>query len=163
MHKQNLFTFSSKKTVSLFLMLLAILLSIFLFINAIIPQYIYIYSSSLLDKVERLEMIDEPKIVLIGNSNLVFGIDSGQLEQAFAMPVVNMGLHSGLGNSFHEQFIKGNINKGDIIIIAHTDYDDAGKLQDPQLAWATLENHWELGGIWKWRILNHYGLHFLII
>lgn len=147
MYKQNLFTSNSKKTASLVLMLLLILLSIILFINTIIPQYTYEYTASLLDKVERLEMIDESKIVLIGNSNLAFGINSEQLEQAFAMPVVNMGLHGGLGNSFHEQFIKDNINKGDIIIIAYTDYNDIGELPDPELAWVTLENHLEL---WKY-------------
>lgn len=147
MYKQNLFTSNSKKTASLLLMLFLILLSIILFINTIIPQYTYEYTASLLDKVERLESIDDPKIILIGNSNLAFGINSEQLEQAFSMPVVNMGLHGGLGNSFHEQFVKNNINKGDIIIISYTDFDDNGELRDPELAWVTLENHQKL---WKY-------------
>ena len=62
------------------------------------PQYLGNYQASLIDKVQRLESIHEPKIVLIGDSNLAFGIDSEKIEEAFDMPVVNMGLHGGLGN-----------------------------------------------------------------
>ncbi len=149
MFRQNLFTSSSKKTVSLFAMLLLLLLSVILFINSIIPQYTYAYTSSLSDKIKRLEMTKEPKIVLIGNSNLVFGIDSEQIENAFHMPVINMGLHRGLGNSFHEQFIMGNVKEGDIIIVAHTDYNDSDEVQNSELAWLTLENRWEL-----WKYMN---------
>ena len=48
----------------------------------VMPQYSGGYDASLIDKVERLKSIAGPKIVLIGNSNLSFGIDSERLEQA---------------------------------------------------------------------------------
>ena len=69
----------------------------------IMPQYDTSYNAALHDKIDRIEMIEEPKIVLIGNSNVAFGFDSEMIEEAFGMPVVNMGLHGALGNAFHEE------------------------------------------------------------
>lgn len=112
----------------------------------IMPQYRYSYPASLADKMERLKSINDSKIVLIGNSNLSFGINSELLEEAFDMPVVNMGFHGGLGNAFHEEMAKVNLCEGDIIIVAHTDYADQDKILDPAMAWLTVENRPQ---IWK--------------
>ncbi|MDE7333513.1 MAG: hypothetical protein K2O16_15085 [Lachnospiraceae bacterium] len=113
------------------------------------PQYLGNYQASLIDKVQRLENIHEPKIVLIGDSNLAFGIDSEKIEEAFGMPVVNMGLHGGLGNAFHEEMTRLNVTEGDIYIICHCSYSDDGQLKNKELAWITLENHPSL-----WKILR---------
>lgn len=112
-------------------------------------QYMSGYQASLLDKVERLETINGPKIILVGNSNVAFGINSEKIEDAFGIPVVNLGLHGGLGNAFHENIAKLSISKGDIVIICHSDYSDDGKINDPVLAWTTIELHQEL-----WKILD---------
>ncbi|MDD6811833.1 MAG: hypothetical protein PUD93_08215 [Lachnospiraceae bacterium] len=150
MSRHNLFTSNSKKntgTFCFFAKLGCVFLALFLFFGKIImPQYLYSYNAALLDKMERLESIKEPKIVLIGNSNLTFGIKSELLEKAFGMPVVNMGLHGSLGNSFHEEMAKVNVREGDIIIIAHTEFADRDTISDPVIAWLTLENH---PGLWK--------------
>lgn len=141
MNKHNLFTSSFKFFGKLFCLLVVLL---FFFGKIIFPQYLYNYNASLLDKVDRLESINEPKIVLIGNSNLTFGMKSELLEEAFGMPVVNMGLHGGLGNAFHEEMAKTNVQEGDIIIIAHTEYADNNSITNPALAWITIENHLDL-------------------
>ena len=73
------------------------------------------YCASLIDKAARLESINDPKIILVGNSNLSFGMDSRRVQEALNMPVVNLGLHGGLGNAFHEDIAKLNINSGDIV------------------------------------------------
>lgn len=59
------------------------------------------------------------------------------------MPVVNLGLHGGLGNTFHENMAKLNIGKGDIVIVCHSSYDDDDIL-NPELACITLEWNTEL-------------------
>ncbi len=115
----------------------------------VMPQYSGGYDASLIDKMERLKSITGPKIVLIGNSNLSFGVDSEELEQAFHLPVVNMGLHGALGNAFHEKMAKVNVCKGDIYIICHTSFSDKGTVEDRVLAWSTIENHLGL-----WRLLS---------
>ena len=95
------------------------------------------------------QSIDEPKIVLLGHSSLAFGIDSERIEEAFGMPVVNMGLHGGNGNAFHEEMAKYNVEQGDIYIICHSDYDDDNVIQDAMTAWSSIENHLNL-----WKILR---------
>lgn len=151
MSRHNLFTSNSKTdNTGAFCFLIklgCVFLALLLFFGKIImPQYLYGYNAALLDKMERLESIKEPKIVLIGNSNLAFGIKSELLEEAFDMPVVNMGLQGSLGNAFHEEMAKANVQEGDIIIIAHTEFTDEDTIGDPVIAWLTLENH---PGLWK--------------
>lgn len=124
-------------------------MAIILFLLYISPQYSGNYQAALIDKVDRLKSIDSPKIILIGNSNVAFGIESEDIENALGMPVVNMGLHGGLGNVFHERMLQFNISKGDIVIICHTDFSDDGQINNKELAWITIEDHFEL-----WKILR---------
>lgn len=102
------------------------------------------YQASLIDKVARLQSIEEPKIILIGDSNLSFGINSEMLEEEFGMPVVNMGLHGGLGNAFHESMAKLGVSEGDIVILCHSNYSDDDSVSNPSLAMITVELHKEL-------------------
>lgn len=147
MCRHNLFTFNSRKTLVFFIKLAVMLGILFGFMLHISPQYSQGYCASLIDKVNRLESIEGPKIVLIGNSNLAFGIKSEEIEAAFDMPVVNMGLHGGLGNPFHEQMARLNVCEGDIYIICHSHYKNSKIGAD--LAWITIEDHFEL-----WRLLR---------
>lgn len=110
----------------------------------IMPEYEHNYTASLIDKMSRLESIKEPKIVLIGNSNVAYGINSQKIEERFGMPVVNMGFNHCIGNAFHEEMAKVNVTPGDIYIICHIDYSDTDEIDDPVVAWATIEDHLEL-------------------
>lgn len=127
------------------LLVLALVVA-FLFLS-VMPQYTQGYNAALLDKAERIKAIEGPKIVLVGNSNLAFGIDSQRIEEAMGMPVVNMGLHGGIGNAFHEQMALMNVTPGDIYILCPTDYDDDDTVGDPSLVWITLEDHFSLWGL----------------
>ena len=105
------------------------------------------YQASIVDKLERLKSIDEPKIILVGHSNVAFGFDSKRLEEAMGMPVVNLGLHGSLGNTFHEDLAKQNIGEGDIVVVCHTTFADDGKIGDYALAWITVDNNNEIAGL----------------
>lgn len=118
--------------------------AVFLFLLSIRPMYKYTFVASAGDKIRRLESIKRPKIILVGNSNLAFGIKSYMIEDELNMPVVNLGLHGSLGQRFHEEMAKYNIGKGDIVIVCHTWDDDNNKIQDHSLAWITIENHFHL-------------------
>lgn len=152
MNKHNLSTsnFSGRKgawiVISKFIAFWVVIIGFFF--CAIFPQYENFYNASLIDKVNRVESIDEPKIVLIGDSNVAFGVRSELIEEALDMPVVNMGLHAGLGAAFHEEMAKLNVNPGDIIIICHLRFNDKDIMDETaaSLAWITIENHLEL---WK--------------
>jgi len=114
----------------------------------ICPQYNNEYTAAMNDKVGRLQNIDGPKIVLIGNSNVAFGFRSDMIEEAFGMPVVNAGLHGAIGNAFHEQVCKLNVHEGDIYVVCHTSFDDNDSLSAPE-AWITIENNFSL-----WRLIR---------
>ena len=104
-------------------------------------QYEKSYSAAFYDKIERLRSIDGPKIILIGDSNVAFGMDSGRLEEAMGMPVVNLGLHGSLGSAFHQDMAKYNLNKGDIVISCSYSFSSADEIHDCTLAWTTIDNH----------------------
>lgn len=110
------------------------------------PQYSQEYTAAILDKVNRIETIDGSRIILVGDSNVAFGFNSLLIEQEFGIPVVNMGLHGGLSNAFHENMLLDHLHEGDLVVICHGGYDDNGKILNPGLAWITIENHWNL---WK--------------
>lgn len=149
MDKHSLFTFNFKRGIVFVAKLVVLFGMIIFFLIKLSPQYLMNYQASLIDKVERAENIDEPKIVLLGNSNLAFGMDSEKIEEAIHMPVVNMGLHGGVGNVFHERMALLNVNEGDIYIICHSSYADNGEIGNKSLIWITIENHFDL-----WRILR---------
>lgn len=149
MNKHSLSISNFKKN-SLFIIKLVVAFTLMIgYIYYILPQYEQGYNASLIDKVDRLESIDEPKIVLLGHSNLTFGIDSELIEEAMGMPVVNMGLHGGNGNAFHEEMAKYNVTSGDIYVLCHSNYNDDNLIEETMTAWSSIENHLHL-----WKILR---------
>lgn len=72
---------------------------------------------SLLDKHEMLRNAGSPKIILVGGSNLSFGMDSRQIAEAFDMDVINMGIHAGIGLKYEVNDIKPFIKSGDIVVL----------------------------------------------
>ena len=58
-----------------------------------------------------------PKMVVIGGSNVAFGIDSKTLSDSLAIPVVNAGLHAGLGLRYILDANTPYLHKGDILVI----------------------------------------------
>lgn len=124
--------------------------------GVIMPQFSGEYLAAMEDKLERLESIHEPKIVLIGDSNVAFGFDSAMLEEAFHMPVVNMGLHGGLGADINERVARFGVNAGDIVVDASCLYDGDDRFGS-SLAWTMLENRSSL-----WRLVERQDIPELI-
>ena len=71
----------------------------------------------IINKTLRLEKTKPPRIILLGGSGLVVGIDSPALEKTFKIPVVNMGLWAGFGLKFLIEVVKPYIQPGDILVI----------------------------------------------
>lgn len=140
-----------KKFLLKFLFLMCLPLYVFVpLLIFVCPQYTHEYTGSFLDKMRRLESINEPKIILVGNSNLSFGIQSDLMEKALGMPVVNLGLHGGLGNTFHQRMVMFNLRKGDVVVVCHLTYDNRNEdVLQPELVWITLENYFKY-----WRVLR---------
>ena len=110
----------------------------YLFVGNVYEQS---YNARLIDKLNRAKEINNPKIILVGDSNVSFGIDSQLIGERTGMEVVNLGLYRSLGNRFAEDCCKESLKSGDIVIIMHSSFNDNGKMIDPNIGWLTLEYH----------------------
>ncbi len=76
------------------------------------------YLLAMQDKHKRAQNIKGTKIILAGGSNLVFGIDSEQIQKELHTPVVNFGLHAQLGLSFILNEVQDIAKPNDIVILS---------------------------------------------
>ncbi len=80
------------------------------------------YIAAILEKDQLIRNTPSPRIVLVGGSNLAFGIDSRLIEDSLRMPVVNMGLYAKLGLRYMLAQAKPYVRRGDVIIVV-PEYD----------------------------------------
>jgi hypothetical protein len=76
------------------------------------------YLDAIIDKHRLAERTGSPRVLLCGGSNLAFGVNSKEIEDAIGVPVVNMGLHAGLGLEFILNEIRAVGRSGDVVVIA---------------------------------------------
>ena len=105
-----------------FLIQLSIFLAIQLLIAAAIyrnslNQPRYGYMAAFEDKVQLLQEHCEPTLILVGGSNLAFGIDSEILENEIRLPTLNGGLHASLGLQFYLDVASKYARRGDTVIL----------------------------------------------
>jgi hypothetical protein len=58
-----------------------------------------------------------PKVLLVGGSGTLFGMDSGYLEGRLGIPVVNHGLHGGMPLDWLLDVSLRYVNKDDIVVL----------------------------------------------
>lgn len=68
-------------------------------------------------QLELLKNTPSPRIILIGGSNVSFGIDAELMQRTLGTPVINDGLHAGLGIVPLRE-LQEYIRPGDVIIIS---------------------------------------------
>ena len=115
----------SKLIYRCFQVLLLVFLMIGLVFVMIKPDEKHLYQASLL-KASLLANTTAPRLILFGGSNVAFGIDSALMEQELKIPVINDGLHVGLGVAPLSE-IKRYIQTGDIVIISLEYYNFTDK------------------------------------
>jgi hypothetical protein len=74
--------------------------------------------SAIIDKVRLLKEGKGGRIVLVGGSGLLFGVDSEMMETRFQRPVVNFGLWAGFGITALLREIKPHLRPGDVVIVS---------------------------------------------
>src|SRR5512140_975750 len=80
------------------------------------------YIAAVLEKDRLIRSTPSPKIILVGGSNLAFGIDSRMMEDSLHVNVVNMGLYAKLGLRYMLAQVKPYIKKGDVVVVV-PEYD----------------------------------------
>lgn len=89
-------------------------------VGASLPEvYSESYYAQLAPMVKRLREAEGKKLVLIGGSNIAFGIDVEQLEGEFpGYTVCPMGLYAAVGTSAMLQLSEPCLSEGDIVVLA---------------------------------------------
>lgn len=101
------------------------------------------------------------KVIVIGGSNVAFGVDSTLIERELGVKVVNLGLHAGMGMKFILEDVESYINSGDTLIIAmeYNHFYDNVYLGEKALAEVALENprilFYELSNNQRWTVLKN--------
>jgi hypothetical protein len=80
-------------------------------------------------KHRRLAQYDTRKIVLVGGSNLSYGVDSKLLQSATGCPVVNMGMNGYFGVRYMLEEVKQQIDPSDVVVLSF-EYDNLFKSVD---------------------------------
>ena len=68
-------------------------------------------------KQQLIKDTPSPKVVILGGSNVAFGIDSKTISDSLHLPVINAGLHAGLGLRFIMDNNIPFLRKGDVLVI----------------------------------------------
>jgi hypothetical protein len=73
--------------------------------------------AAIMDKHEALQKIKIEKIIFVGGSNLSFGLDSKKIIETYKKPVINMGVHAGIGLEYIINDVKVYVNRGDVVVL----------------------------------------------
>jgi len=75
------------------------------------------YMAASLQQVRLLREEEGPRIIVIGGSNVAFGIDAALMQSELSIPVINDGLHVRLGGAPLSE-LQQYIHEGDVIILS---------------------------------------------
>lgn len=76
----------------------------------------YMYAHRM--KMDVLDTVPAPRVVLVAGSSVAFGFNGEKLGRELAMNVVNAGLNSGIGLRFILDDIAPRLKPGDIVVLA---------------------------------------------
>lgn len=76
------------------------------------------YAKAIADKEARARSTPSPRLLLVGGSNLAFGVDSAALEQALRRPTVNLGVTMDFGREFILNQASAHARPGDSILLS---------------------------------------------
>ena len=113
-----------KRTVFFILVLILLLPGILLGYGASLPEYYGdSYYAQLPELYQKLKDTEGKKIVIVGGSNVAFGVNSAQMEQylrdcGFDYTVCNFGLYAAVGTSAMLELSRDFIGEGDIVVLA---------------------------------------------
>lgn len=163
---------SESSSIMRFLSRLAAFLSLQMLVAAVViwqgsPQDSNHYLSALQDKIERLEQRPGNRLLVVGGSNVAFGIHSQRLQESTGLETVNLGLHASLGLEFALECARRHCHAGDIVLLSPeyelliSDVQQGDPITINQLLAQWPEAAWyigqERGTSWK-RFLDHDAL-----
>jgi hypothetical protein len=90
-------------------------------------------------KHDLLAQAPGPRLILVGGSNLAYGLDSELLAAKLGYQPINMGLHAGLGLEFMCREVIDQLQAGDVVVLS-PEYALFGHLPNPVAQFQLLEH-----------------------
>ncbi|HEY1110991.1 MAG TPA: hypothetical protein VGE76_20215 [Opitutaceae bacterium] len=84
------------------------------------------YVKVLADKEARLLATPPPRLLLVGGSNLAFGVDSAAVERALGRPALNLAVTMEFGREFILHHAAAHARDGDIVVLSLEYYGFTG-------------------------------------
>ena len=84
----------------------------------LVPRDTNNYYAAYADKMALLARTPAPRVIIISGSCSAFGVDSRRLSDTLGVPVVNLGLHAGIGIRFPMAQYMQQMRRGDIVVLA---------------------------------------------
>ncbi len=95
----------------------ALLAAVNIALVTLVPADENSYLKEYLHKVRLLESTHGKRIIFVGGSSVAFGNDSKTIGDSLGMPVVNFGLHAGIGIKYPLEDCLAYVHKGDVVVI----------------------------------------------
>lgn len=99
------------------------------------------YTAASIAKHERARKVGSPKVLLVGGSNVAFGLQSGTLEKALCTPVVNLGLHAGLGFRYMKNEAVDLLGPGDLVVVALEESNFTDPVKDHEVIYQMVDRY----------------------
>lgn len=77
------------------------------------------YLGGIVAKEERLSEGSDARIILLGDSNVGFGIQSDIVQDATHREVINFGTHAGLGLDYALNAVEPHVRSGDTVVVSY--------------------------------------------
>ena len=69
-------------------------------------------------KLQRAASIQQPKLLLVGGSATLFGVQAELIESRLNYPTINLGTHAGLGSAYMLHLVRQAAKPGDTVVLA---------------------------------------------
>lgn len=120
----------------------ALLLCLLLIVAGVAPPVTPVdYTAASIAKQARARAVGSPKVLLVGGSNVAFGVESARLERVLGMPVVNMGLHAGLGFRYMKNEAVQLMGPGDLVVVALEESNYTDPVKDHEVLYQMVDRH----------------------
>ena len=128
---------------------LAFLILQCLLLAAVLTQYPVApddYLAAMDTKTNLLRDGNGQRVILVGGSNMAFGVNCGQLSDGTGRDVVNLALHAGIGLHVMLRQAESGVRTGDVVVVS-LEYEHFDRRLGEEL-WPTLVEHQGIESEW---------------
>ncbi|WP_461208558.1 hypothetical protein [Desulfocurvus sp. DL9XJH121] len=127
------------------------------------PKYYWV-ETLMQRKADAAQAVQGRKMLLLGGSNVLFGLKARQIEEATGLPTVNMGVHGGLGADYMLHEARKCLRPGDaaLMVMEYNLYGDDTRGINRMVAGASLARGLDYFLSLPWEVRATYLRHLTL-